>query len=156
MGKGDQHYFQIDNFANNISLSWKNLQAGEDFCDVTLVCEDTTILSHKVVISSFSPIFRNILKQHNDPHPVIFLQGIEYTNLEYLLCFMYEGQVDIDKEELNSLISVAEDLRIKGLCSEDTNLDDNFITNFKHKRRNRKVHEVKTSQIKIENMTQNS
>ena len=43
----------------------------KDFCDVTLACEDKQIKTHKVIISSSSPVLRNILKFNQNPHLLI-------------------------------------------------------------------------------------
>ena len=39
-----------------------------DFCDVTLACEDKQIKPHKLIIS-FSPVLRNNSKLNQAPHP---------------------------------------------------------------------------------------
>ena len=40
-------------FESDVKISWQELQKQNDFCDVTLACEDQQIESHKFVISSF-------------------------------------------------------------------------------------------------------
>ena len=75
----------------------KKYQTDNDFCDVTLVCEDKQIKPHKLIISSFSPVLRNILKLNQAPHPLIYPRKVKYRNLQNLLTFMYEDEVFVAK-----------------------------------------------------------
>ena len=40
---------------------WQHLQSESNFCDVTLVCDDRSIKTHKFMIYSRSPVLKNIL-----------------------------------------------------------------------------------------------
>ena len=66
----------LNEFEDVIKSSWQELQRENDFCDITLACEDRQIKTHKFVISAFSPILRNILKLHQNPHPLIYLRKV--------------------------------------------------------------------------------
>ena len=70
------------------------------FCDVTLACEDKQIKTHRLIISSFSPVLRSILKFNQAPHTLIYLRRVSYRNLQNLLRFMYQGEVDVAGENL--------------------------------------------------------
>ena len=48
------------------------------------------------------------------------MKGVEFTNLIYVLNFMYHGEVNVAQEELNSFLAVAEDLRVKGLTQNQS------------------------------------
>ena len=62
------------------------------FADVTLVCdEQKQFQAHKFVLSSFSPILKNLLVTNPHPHPIIYLRGIRQQELESILQFMYLG-----------------------------------------------------------------
>ena len=100
----------LDQFENNIRDSWQGLQYEQDFCDVTLACDDKQIKTHKFIISSISPVFRNILKQNLNQHTLIYLRGIKYKNLQSLLIFMYQGEVNVAEEDLGSFLDMAKDL----------------------------------------------
>ena len=119
MAINDIFCLRQNDFDLNIKDSWKELQNQEDFCDVTLACDDKHIKTHKVIISSSSPIFRNILKPNLNPHPFIYLRGVKYKDLSNLLNFMYQGEVNIPQEELDSFLAVAEDLKIRGLSGDE-------------------------------------
>jgi len=104
-----------NDFENNISGAFRELRDDKDFFDVTLACDDDQIQSHKMILSACSPFFRNILRRNPHQHPLIYLKGVKYTDLQSVLNFMYHGEVNVAQEELNSFLAVAEDLRVKGL-----------------------------------------
>ena len=40
----------------------KEIRKENDFCDVTLLCEDTQIEAHKVILGACSTFFKNVLR----------------------------------------------------------------------------------------------
>ena len=102
-------------FETNIGCAFNDLREEKDFFDVTLVCEDSQVEAHKVVLSACSPFFRSILRRNPHHHPLLYLKGVTYRDLTSLLNFMYRGQVNVAQEELNTFLTVAEDLKVKGL-----------------------------------------
>lgn len=116
MSESDTFCLRSDDFERNIKASWQELQAEPDFCDVTLACEDKQIKAHKVIISACSPVLMKILKLNPNEHPLIYLTGVKYEDLQKLINFMYQGEVNVAKEDLPSLLEVAEDLNIRGLA----------------------------------------
>jgi len=104
-----------NDFESNISFAFRELRNDKDFFDVTLACDDEQIQAHKVILSACSPFFRNVLRRNPHQHPLLYLKGVKYTDLQSVLNFMYHGEVNVAQEELNSFLAVAEDLRVKGL-----------------------------------------
>jgi len=109
-----------NDFEHNISQAFRELRDEEDFFDVTLACEDEQIQAHKVILSAGSPFFRNILKRNKHQNPLLYLKGVKYTDLQYVLSFMYQGEVDVAQEDLNTFLATAEDLGVKGLSRNKT------------------------------------
>jgi len=110
-----------NDFESNISVAFRELREDKDFFDVTLSCEDEQQLeAHKVILSACSPFFRNILRRNPHAHPLLYLKGVKYTDLQSVLNFMYHGEVNVAQEELNSFLAVAEDLRVKGLTQSQS------------------------------------
>merc|ERR1712183_877637 len=109
-----------NDFENNISQAFKELRDDKDFFDVTLACDDEQIQAHKLILSACSPFFRNILRRNPHQHPLLYLKGVQFTDLQAVLNFMYHGEVNVAQEELNSFLSVAEDLQVKGLTQSNT------------------------------------
>jgi len=104
-----------NDFEPNISNALRELREEKDFFDVTLACDDSQIEAHKVILSACSSFFRNVLRRNPHQHPLLYLRGVKYNELLSILNFMYRGEVNIAQEELNSFLSVAEDLKVKGL-----------------------------------------
>jgi len=104
-----------NDFESNISVAFRELRDDKDFFDVTLACDDEQLSAHKVILSACSPFFRNVLRRNPHQHPLLYLKGVKYTDLQAVLNFMYHGEVNVAQEELNSFLAVAEDLRVKGL-----------------------------------------
>ena len=104
-----------NDFESNISVAFRELREDKDFFDVTLACDDEQIEAHKVILSACSPFFRQVLRKNPHQHPLLYLKGVKFTDLQSVLNFMYHGEVNIAQEELNSFLSVAEELRVKGL-----------------------------------------
>ena len=61
---------------------------------------------------------RNILMLNKSPHPYIYLRTVKFRDLQNLLSFMYQGEVNVSEEDLPSFLEVAEDLNVKGLCKK--------------------------------------
>lgn len=109
-----------NDFESNISVAFRELREDKDFFDVTLSCdEEQQLQAHKVILSACSPFFRNILRRNPHQHPLLYLKGVKYTDLQSVLNFMYHGEVNVAQEELNSFLAVAEDLRVKGLTQSN-------------------------------------
>ena len=104
-----------NDFEANISGALQELRDDKDFFDVTVACEDEQIEAHKVILSACSPFFRSILKRNPHQHPLLYLKGIHHRELLAIVTFMYHGEVNVAQEELNSFLSVAEELHVKGL-----------------------------------------
>jgi len=104
-----------NDFESNISVAFRELRDEKDFFDVTLACEDSQVSAHKVILSACSPFFRNVLRKNPHQHPLLYLKGVKYQEMLSVLNFMYQGEVNVAQEELNSFLAVAEELRVKGL-----------------------------------------
>ena len=109
-----------NDFESNISVAFRELREEKDFFDVTLACDDNQVQAHKVILSACSPFFRNVLRKNPHQHPLLYLKGVKYQELLSVLNFMYQGEVNVAQEELNSFLAVAEDLRVKGLTQSNS------------------------------------
>jgi len=87
------------------------------FLDLTLACGEELLVAHKCVVSACSPLLRSILSRHPHHHPLLYLRGVRLTDLQLILTFCYQGEVNVPQQDLNSFLSAAEDLQIKGLTS---------------------------------------
>ena len=115
MSSSEKFCLKWNDFEANISGGLRELRDDKDFFDVTLACDDDQISAHKVILSACSPFFRNVLRRNPHQHPLLYMKGVRYTDLQSVLNFMYHGEVNIAQEDLNAFLAVAEDLRVKGL-----------------------------------------
>ena len=107
-------------FKQTAYLTLKRLISDTDFQDVTLCTEDgQSIKAHKVVLSSFSQVFQNILKTNHHPHPLLFLSNVTMNELRNVLTFMYLGEAKIPVGEYNRFIEVAKRFQIYGIAGLD-------------------------------------
>jgi len=120
MAQSEKFCLRWNDFESNISAAFRELRDDKDFFDVTLACDDEQIQAHKVILSACSPFFRDILRRNHHQHPLLYLKGVKYTDLQAVLNFMYHGEVNVAQEELNSFLAVAEDLRVKGLTQNQS------------------------------------
>ena len=114
MSSSEKFCLKWNDFQKNVSESFKEIR--EDFCDVTLVGEgNLRIEAHKVILAASSTKFWELLKQSHHPHPLLYMRGIKDDHLTAVIDFMYHGEVNINQEDLNDFLLVAEDLKLKGL-----------------------------------------
>jgi len=120
MATSEKFCLRWNDFETNISAAFRELREEKDFFDVTLACDDSQVQAHKVILSACSPFFRNVLRRNPHQHPLLYLKGVKYKDILSVLNFMYMGEVNVAQEELNSFLSVAEDLRVKGLTQNNS------------------------------------
>ena len=77
-----------NDFEGTVSQAFHQLRTAGEFFDVTLACEDQCVEAHRVILSTCSPIFHNILKLKPHSQPVIFLRGVTHQILMALMDFM--------------------------------------------------------------------
>ena len=107
-----------------ISNSIKSLRDLGDFTDVTLVCEDGQQEAHRIILSACSPFFQRVLKlQSGQQQLVMFMRGVEIGQLTSLLDFIYTGEVELPRDDVDQFILLAGELKIKGLVSDEDSLD---------------------------------
>ena len=86
-----------DQFNANWSVRFKEIRSRGDFADVTLVTDDGRREGHQLVLASGSRFFERVLcmRQVAGGHhqPLLYLRGVETCQLDYLLDFLYSGQV---------------------------------------------------------------
>ena len=93
-----------------------SLKEETDFADVTLACEDgQQIHTHKLILVKSSPFFRDLLKTKNHPHPLVFMRGVKSEEMLAIMDFVYFGETNVTQESLGSFLSLAAELRLKGL-----------------------------------------
>ena len=114
---GDKYTLTWQTYSDHLRGMMQEMMTSEAFADVTLVCDDKkTVRAHKNILSACSTVFKDILQlptQSN--HPVIFLRGIQYSEVEAILQYMYLGEAKFYEERINEFLRAVKDLEIKGL-----------------------------------------
>ena len=161
MGSSEKLCLKWGDFQSNISNSFGNMRHDFDFSDVTLVCDgNKNIEAHKVVLAASSNFFSNILKKSKHPHPLLYMKGIQTSQLNDVVDFIYHGEVNIHQEDLVDFLALAENLQLKGLNSPIEEMQDKPRNEGKekplvHKRNGQSKKEI-VNEIKKEiNMVEN-
>ena len=115
----DKFCLKWNDFQTTVLSSFKTLRQEEDFFDVTLVSDDEVQMSaHKLTLSACSSFFKSILKKNPHSSPLLYLSGVDSTNLGYILDYIYQGEVQLLQDHLNPFMDVAQKLKIEGLLSK--------------------------------------
>lgn len=118
------HYsLRWNNHQNHILAAFEALLQAETLVDVTLVCAETSVRAHKVVLSACSPFFQRIFAENPCKHPVIVLKDFSGWEVQALIDFMYKGEISVIQEQLQSLMRAAESLQVKGLADDTFGVD---------------------------------
>ena len=110
-------------YSDHLKSMMKELM-NENYSDVTLVTEDKKqIKAHINILSACSPVFKDILKDRNNS-PIMYLRGIQYTEMESIMQFIYLGEATFYEERMDEFLAVAKSLEIKEICNAGTELND--------------------------------
>jgi hypothetical protein len=73
----------------------------------------------QVVLSACSPYFQRVLLDNPCKHPVLILPvGVGHADLRAIVEFIYRGETYVTRDQLSSIVRVAELLKIKGMQCE--------------------------------------
>lgn len=121
MATSQKYSLRWNDFSLNVATTFRDLHSQQDFVDVTLACADgSTIDAHKVILSSVSSYFRDILKNAPCKHPIIILKDTLREEAQAMLEFAYTGEVNVGQDLLPSLLHTARCYKIKGLDNVQT------------------------------------
>jgi len=147
---------QWNDFQQNISTAFGALKDDPDFSDVTLVCEDGQQLeAHRIILAASSPFFQNMLRKNKQPNPLIYMKGVKSVDLVALIDFLYCGEVQVLRDNLENFMAMAEELKIKGLWKEkeeEYSKDQNIVWEQSGERSSKKKIKTKLDN-KIEDNT---
>jgi len=113
----EKYLLKWNDFESNLSDGLRSFRTSNNFCDVTLACEDIQLQAHKVILSASSDFFKKILTSNVHQHPLLYLKGVRMSDLEAIISYIYHGETNVAIGELDSFLEVATELKIKGLTS---------------------------------------
>ena len=109
-----KYSFSWNDFSLARNERYKHMREDSLLSDVTLVCnDDKQIKAHKVILSSFSSLFKRMFVNNPHPQPIIFLKGVAFSDLDALLDFIYHGEASVAQENFSSFLETAADLEIE-------------------------------------------
>ena len=112
----DDYHLTRNDFDQSTSSAFKSLIDSKSFADVTLACaDDKQITAHKVILAASSPFFNNILLKNPHQHPLLYLKGINFVDLEAIIKFVYTGETNLAQSGLDTFLAAAQELQVHGL-----------------------------------------
>ena len=109
---------------NDYQLNWNRslseLRNTYDLSDVTLISDDKVKFpAHKIILSACSNMFKFIFKDNTHANPLLYLGGVSSVHLGFILDYMYNGEVKLFPEQLDSFLQSAQQLEVEGLLSDN-------------------------------------
>lgn len=121
-------------FESNAGSLLRKLWKDKDFADVTLAtADDKQIKAHKMILSSSSTFFENILLKNPHQNPLLYLKDISFSRLELILQFIYCGQCEVQQEDLVDFLATGRDLKVNGLADEEDLTKTNYVGGEKNR-----------------------
>ena len=119
-----------NDFQTNIGKSFKSLRHDDDLFDVTLVSDDhNQVSAHKLVLSACSEYFKNIFKTNKHSHPLLCLEGVTSQELNNVLDYIYNGEIQIYQDNLDRFLDVAQRFKLEGLIGNATPKEEEVVVN---------------------------
>ena len=115
----ETYHMSWGSYSKNATTLLSNLLNETDFTDVTLVCDGGKYMkAHKVILSGCSYFFSNFMKTISHQHPVIYLAGIAFEDLQAILELIYLGKTEVVQDNLDNFVKTADKLKIVGLTDD--------------------------------------
>ena len=125
----EKYSLSWETYTDHLKSMMKELMMNEDFSDVTLVTEDKKHIKANVnILSACSPVFNDILKIEKNSKPIVYLRGIQFSEMESIMQFIYLGEATFYKERMDEFLTVAKSLEIKQLCISDETNDETSLS----------------------------
>ena len=117
----EDYHLRWNEFERNTANSFAKLRNEKTFFDVTLVSNDQKQISaHKLILSACSDTFRTIFSNNFTSNLVLYLDGLDSTEVNLMLDYIYQGEVNVYQERLDRFIQIAEKFKLDGLLSSTT------------------------------------
>ena len=113
----EKYHLRWQTYSDHLKSMMQELMKNEDFADVTLITEDKKHVKANInVLRACSPFFKEMLKKEKFVSPIVYLRGIQFSELEYIMQFIYLGEAIFYEDRMGEILAVAKSLEIKALC----------------------------------------
>ena len=111
--KSERYNINWDSYPTHLQEMLIDMKNTDELTDVTLVCDDKKLIkAHKIILSACSKVFKHILSSMPQQNTVIYLHGIQHTEVESLLDYMYLGTATLQHERMNTFLNIARNFEI--------------------------------------------
>ena len=143
-----------EEFEVHTSNTFKELFEEQHFSNVTLACDDgKQIEAHKLVLSTRSLFFKRMLIKNPHPHPLIYIKGVNFSELQKIVEFVYQGAAQVRASDLDLFLAAAKDLEIKGLVDQSFSNDEDVTENLEiTDKRSTPLDEIQSSDEESQNL----
>ena len=116
----EKYSIKWETYSVHLKTMMKELMMNEEFSDVTLVTEDKKELKANInILSACSPVFKDILKKEKNSNQIMYLRGIQFSELESIMQFIYLGEATFYEERIDEFLAVAKSLEIRELSNAE-------------------------------------
>ena len=120
MHQGKYYSLTWHAYSDYLKSMMKEFLMNEEFSDVTLVTEDKKQIKANInILRACIPVFKDILKKEKNSSTIIYLRGIQFSEMESILQFIYLGEATFYEERMDKFLAVAKSLEIKELCNAE-------------------------------------
>ena len=117
-------------YERNITKGINSLMNVDDFYDVTLVGDDLLqVTAHRLVLSASSEHFKKV-RQNNkgSNHPILCLEGLYHSDINNIMDFIYNGQLELPQDEVKRYLHIAQRLKLFGIYEPTETIHSNNET----------------------------
>ena len=141
----EKFFLKWNDFHSNVSNTFRKLRMSDHFYDVTLVSDDQQQVSaHKIILSSSSEYFKNILTSNTHSHPMLCLNGVNALDMKNVLDFIYNGEIQIYQDHLDQFLNIAQRFKLEGLLQNE---EESNFEQFKEENNSSKENDIKEPMI---------
>ena len=121
----DKYNITWNDFTSSVVESFQSFKSEDMFHDVCLLTQDDHIINaHRIILSSGSPFFKNVLGKMDTMKPMIYMKGYNNTEVLAAIDFIYQGETNVCQNNLDSFLALAEDLKLRGISRNNKISDD--------------------------------
>ena len=112
-------------YTDHVREMLHHMMSSNELTDITLVSADKKkFKAHKVVLSSCSSVFKSIINDTLLSDAIIYLTGIQSSEIESILKLIYLGEAILHQERMDEFINATRSLEIKEI-GKDIEIPEN-------------------------------